>query len=128
MTPSLRRVLYVDGLGSLASAALLIAAAQPLSEQLSLPQPLLFETGLALVPFALGVLYVASRREIPRPGVVAIIALNIVWCAASLILLASGATAPNLAGYVVVAVQALGVGLLAELEYLGLRRLSAASA
>jgi hypothetical protein len=45
-----------------------------------------------------------------------------VWTLASIALLFSGAVTPNLLGEAFVAIQAIAVGALAELQYLGLRK------
>ena len=61
----------------------------------------------------------------PRAGVWAVIVLNVVWVANSLLLLASGWVAPALLGYAFVMGQAVVVAVLAELEFIGLRRAAA---
>jgi len=59
----------------------------------------------------------------PKPLVVIVIAGNAVWTLASIgPLLFSGAVTPNLLGEAFVAIQAMPVGALAELRYIGLRR------
>jgi hypothetical protein len=55
-----------------------------------------------------------------------VIAGNALWMLGSLVLLVDGPVAPNLLGEAFVAVQALAVGLFAELQYIGLRRSSVA--
>jgi len=47
---------------------------------------------------------------------------NAAWTLASIALLFSGAVTPNLLGEVFVAAQAIAVGALAELQYIGLRQ------
>jgi hypothetical protein len=49
-------------------------------------------------------------------------ALLAVWMLASIALLFSGAVTPNLLGEAAVVTQAIAVGVLAELQYVGLRR------
>jgi len=58
----------------------------------------------------------------PKVLVAIVIAGNAVWTIASIALLFSGAVTPNLLGEVFVAAQAIVVGALAELQYIGLRR------
>lgn len=122
MTPAtfLRRVLFADAVASLASAALLIAAPAAVAELTRLPQALLFEAGVVLVAFVLIVLAVATRREIPRLGVKAIVAVNVLWVIGSVAILA--ATSPTAVGYAFVIVQAVAVGAFAELQVVGLKR------
>ena len=47
---------------------------------------------------------------------------NSAWVAGSLALLVSGAVSPTMLGYAFVLVQAVAVGVLAELQWIGLRR------
>jgi hypothetical protein len=47
---------------------------------------------------------------------------NAAWIIASIALLFSGAVTPNLLGEAAVAMQAIAVGVFAELQYIGLRR------
>jgi hypothetical protein len=51
-----------------------------------------------------------------------VIAGNAVWTLASIALLFSDAVTPNLLGEVAVAAQAIAVGAIAELQYIGLRK------
>jgi hypothetical protein len=57
-----------------------------------------------------------------------IIALNAVWVVDSIMLLFSGWVAPNGLGYAVVIAQAAAVLVLADLEYMGLKRSTALAA
>lgn len=116
----LRRVLFADALASLGSAALLIAATGPVAELTGLSKAVLFEAGLVLAPFVLLVLAVAARPQTPRAGVMAIVAINVLWVIGSVALLAS--SAPTALGYAFVIAQALAVGVLAELQVIGLKR------
>jgi hypothetical protein len=59
---------------------------------------------------------------VPRALIVLVIAGNAAWTIGSIALLLSGAVTPNLLGEAVVAAQAMATGLLAELQYIGLRR------
>ena len=51
-----------------------------------------------------------------------IIALNVAWVAGSIGLLMSGTVTPTVLGYAFVIVQAVVVGVFAELQFIGLRR------
>jgi hypothetical protein len=51
-----------------------------------------------------------------------VIAGNAAWTIASIALLFSGSVSPNLLGELFVMAQAIGTGVLAELQYIGLRR------
>lgn len=59
---------------------------------------------------------------IPRAWIALVIAINGAWTIASIALLLSGAIHLNLFGEIVVVLQAAATGVLAELQYLGLRR------
>jgi hypothetical protein len=118
----LRRVLLADAAISGATGALLSLAAELIAARTGLPIPLLRYAGLSLLPFAAIVGAVATRATIPAPAVWAIIIYNALWTIDSLVLLVSGLVAPNMLGYAFVIAQALAVGVLAELQYFGLRR------
>ncbi|MFX5562625.1 hypothetical protein ABTD73_19430, partial [Acinetobacter baumannii] len=62
----LRRVLAVDAVSSGAMGLLLIAGAGLLEPLLAIPKLHLMVAGAILVPFALGVGFVAARAELSR--------------------------------------------------------------
>lgn len=118
----LRRALQADALFSGVSAALLTLGAAMLAPLMNLPVPLLRETGVFLIAYAALVGWLGMRATMPRTLVVIVIAGNAAWTVASIALLFSGAVAPNLLGEAAIAAQAIVVGALAELQYVGLRR------
>jgi hypothetical protein len=124
----LRRVLVVDAVSSGALGVAMIAFAELFASLLQLPVELVSEAGIVLLPFAAFVGFVASRPEPTRIAVWIIIALNAVWVVDSIILLFTGWVAPNGLGYAVVIAQAAAVLVLADLEYMGLRRSTALAA
>src|SRR5712671_3003450 len=113
----LRRAILGD-----ASAVLLTFGAGALAPLLDLPEALLLETGLFLIAYAVGVGWLGTRQAMPKALVVIVIAGNAAWTLASIALLFSGAVTPNLLGEIFIAAQAVAVGALAELQYIGLRR------
>ena len=123
----LRRVLAVDAVFSGVSGIAMIAFADLLANLLQLPVELISEAGIVLLPFAAFVGFVASRSEPARLAVWAIIAINIVWVVDSILLLFTGWVAPNALGYAVVIGQAAGVLVLADLEYMGMKRSAVAA-
>jgi hypothetical protein len=62
------------------------------------------------------------RPLMPKVLILVIIVGNAAWTLGSIALLFSDAVAPNLLGEAFVALQAIAVGIFAELQYLGLRR------
>ena len=68
---------------------------------------------------------VAYSTELAYVVSALIIAINALWVAASFGLLLSGLVAPTPLGYAFVIAQALAVALLAELQFIGLRRTTA---
>lgn len=128
ITPFLRNVLLLDAFVSGAAALLMMAGGALLAPWLELPSDLLFWAGLALVPWVALLLTVARRAEVSRMVITDIVAINVLWVVASFGLLVSGAVSPNLLGIAFVAAQALAVALFAELQFVGLRRATAAAA
>jgi len=118
----LRRAILADAIFSGASAVLLAFGAGELAPLLNLPEALLRETGLFLVAYAALVGWLGMRPSMPKPLIAIVIAGNAAWTVASIALLFSGAVMPNLLGELFVAVQAIIVGALAELQFIGLRR------
>jgi len=117
----LRRALQADALVSGAMALLLSLGAAVLSRLLALPQPLLLEAGLFLIGYAACVGFLGSRAVLPKALVLIVIAGNVAWTLASLALLLADAVSPNAFGIGFVVMQALAVGVFAEMQYLGLR-------
>src|SRR6202140_3960641 len=118
----LRRAILGDVIFSGASAVLLSFGAGALAPWLERPEALLGETGLFLIAYAILVGWLGTRRAMPKALVSIVIAGNAAWTLASIALLFSDAVTPNLLGEAAVAMQAIVVGVLAELQYIGLRR------
>jgi hypothetical protein len=118
----LRRAILGDAIFSGASAVLLTFAAGVLAPWLELPEVLLRETGLFLIVYAILVGWLGTRHTMPKALVAIVISGNTAWTLASIALLFSGAVTPNLLGEIFVAAQAIATGVLAELQYIGLRR------
>ena len=124
----LRTVLLADAIASGATGLLMIAGAGLLEGLLGLPVALLREAGLLLIPYVAFVAYDGTRATISRAAVHAVIGLNVLWVAGSIGLLVSGWVAPTMLGYAFVIAQAAVVGVLAELQLVGLRRSATAAA
>ena len=123
----LRRVLFADALSCAGMGLLLMLGAPLLAGALSLPEVLLRETGIVLLPCAAFVAWIVSRAAIPRGAVWVLIVINALWAFDSVVLLAGGWVHPNVFGYAFVLGQAAVVAVLAELEYKGLRRSTVAT-
>jgi len=124
----LRTVLLADAIASGATGLLMIAGAGLLDGLLGLPVALLREAGLVLIPYVAFVAWVGTREAISRSAVQAIIVLNVLWVAASIGVLVSGWVAPTMLGTAFVIAQGAVVAVLAELQFVGLRRSAAAAA
>jgi len=123
----LRLALIADAVASGATGLLLLVGAGFLAGILGLPQELLRYAGLVLVPFVAFVAFVGTRAEIARPAAALIVVVNAAWVVGSIALLLSGWVAPTVLGYAFVLAVAVAVAVLAELQWIGLRR-EAASA
>jgi hypothetical protein len=124
----LRRVLAVDAASSAAMGVGLSLLAPTLAPVLNLPADLLRDAGLILLPFAAFVAFLAASERPSRAGIWMVIALNAIWTIDSIALLLTEWVAPNALGYAFVVLQAIIVGIFAELEYVGLRKDSIVSA
>jgi hypothetical protein len=125
---SLRRVLLLDTIATGATALLLLMGAEQLASLLGLPIAMLRESGLILAAFVVFVGWMAAQEPAPISAVRLVIAANVIWVAASLMLLVSGFVEPTAAGYVLISAQALVVGGFAELQMMALRRSRLATA
>ena len=118
----LRFSLQLDAAVTAVNAAAYLAGFWLLDEWLGLPAALLIGAGAFLLVFAAFVGRLAAQAQPARPAVLGVIAVNVVWVADSVLLLALDAFTPTLAGQVVIALQASGVLALAALQAAGLRR------
>jgi hypothetical protein len=126
MIPSLflRRALQADAIFSGAGAVMFSLGAGDLAPLCNLPEALLLETGLFLIVYAAFVGWLGMRESMPRILVGIVVVGNAAWTLASIALLFSGEITPNLLGEILIAAQAIVVGVLAELQFIGLRRSS----
>jgi hypothetical protein len=126
--PLLRLALLADAIASGAMGVLLAAGAATLAAWLGLPLMLLREVGLFLIPYAGLLAYLAGRATMPRLPAQLVVAGNVFWIAGSLLLLASDLVSPTMFGTAFVVAQALVVAVLAEAQFIGLRRQRIAAA
>jgi len=93
-----------------------------LAPLLGLPQPLLFWAGLFLLPWSAFLFALSRRAELSRLLLIDVIAINGLWVVASVAILVAGLVTPNVLGIAFLLVQAAAVAVLAELQFMGLRR------
>ncbi|GAA4419625.1 hypothetical protein [Acidovorax lacteus] len=118
---TLRRVLWLDAGTGFGMAASHLLGAGPIAQWTGLPEALVALAGALSLLAACFMAWVASRPQLPQPGVRAIVLGNFVWVAASA-WLAWGAGLPlTTVGTAWVLLQGLAVLVLAELEWAGLR-------
>ncbi len=108
----LRRAIQADAVVSGAMALLLIAGAGMLAPFLNLPEAFLRNTGFVLVVYAALVGLLGTRGMMLKAAVWAVIAVNAMWTADSIVLLMSGWLSPNLLGQAFIVMQAIAVGTL----------------
>jgi len=118
----LRRALLADAAVSAACGALMAFGAALLEPLLGIGATLLVPAGLALFPYAAYLLWLATRRAVPRAAVWIPIVLNVVWAADCVLVLLGGRYAPTLLGELFIGAHIVTVLVFAELEYIGLRR------
>jgi hypothetical protein len=118
----LRRVLVFDAAISGATGLLMVLGAEAAEGALGIPATLLRWAGLALFPFAALLVFVATRERTARAAVSTVIALNVAWVAASVLLVVSGQLALTPLGTGFVLAQAAAVAGLTLVEHRGLRR------
>lgn len=119
----LRRVLWADAASGVATGLLQFEFADALAPLLGLPANLLLWSSYALGVFVLGITWIATRKTIPAGAVWLLIGANALWVVACLGLLASSLVAPTLFGVSFLITQAVTVGVLVELEWIGVRKI-----
>ena len=120
-SPLLRRALVVDAVLSGAIGLILLAGADLFAALLELPSDLVRYAGLILLPFAGWVGWLARQERVARTAIRSMIAINLAWAFASVLILALGWVTPNVLGTLFLLVQALLVLGFAAVEILGLR-------
>lgn len=118
----LRRVLWFDAATCVLTGLGLIAFAGFVERMLAIPAALCLPAGAVLLVFGAALGIVGSRRDLFRPAVWWIAALNGLWAVGSVLALLAGWLDPNALGTVFVVMQAVAVAVIAELQVVGLRR------
>lgn len=125
-SPLLKTALRLDAAGTLALALPQVAAADRLAPLLHLPAPLLLESGLVMLAWAVLCLLMARARRVPLALLQAVMVGNALWAAT-----AAGLALwldPSAAGLGLLAMHVLGVLLFAALQRAGLQRSAPAAA
>ena len=120
----MRLSLIGDAAASGATGLLLLIGAGVLSGLLGLPEALMRWAGVALLPYAALILYLGKLDALSSSAVWAVISTNVIWAAASVLLLLMGWISPNGLGLAFVLFQAAVVAGFAEAQFVGLRRSS----
>ncbi|RYX88983.1 MAG: hypothetical protein EOO28_34505 [Comamonadaceae bacterium] len=118
----LRNVLWADSVSCIGSGALQLLFAGMMVPMLGLPAQLLAATGIFLLVYGAAVAFLATRNPVPRTIVWVLVAGNLAWAIGCVALLVSGLLPLTAAGKAYVLVQALTVAVLAELQWMALRK------
>ena len=121
-TSLLRRALAADAIVSGTLAIALIVAANPIAQLFGMTASMLSTVGLLLLPWTAWTGWLSRQEHPPRMQVWSVIAINALWVIDSAVLLMSGWVQPTAFGNAFIIAQAVVVGVLAELQYIGVRR------
>lgn len=119
---TLRTVIAVDAAAcGLAGAGLALDAAfvAPIA---GAPAAVLQPLGLFLIAYAAVLAFLASRRDLPRAVVWTLVAFNVAWAIESVMAPLLGWAQPTSLGLTLILVQAAGALLVADLQFLALRK------
>lgn len=118
----LRAVVWLDASTGVLLGALHLLLTASLTEWLGLPAGLLQVAGALLLGSAALAVAIARSEPMPRGWLWALIVGNFAWALASLGLLVGSTLTPTLLGQLYLLVHVVSVALLAELQWMGVRR------
>ena len=118
----LRRVLAFDALSGAATGALQLGLTALLAQWLGLSEGLLQGSGVAIFAFVALAGWLALQAEPPRAALAAIVVGNLAWVLGCVALAFGGAPGVTALGVAYLLFQAAVVFILAELQWMGLRR------
>jgi hypothetical protein len=121
-SPLLRRALLTDATLTAVVGVALLLAAGPLGALLELPVVALRIAGAIFIPFGAFAGWLGTRPRVHRTLVFVVIVLNALWAMDSVLLMLMGWVQTTALGEAFVIAQAVFTGVMAELEFLGLRR------
>jgi hypothetical protein len=128
LSPFLQRVLWFDAATCLVTGTVLLTASATVEQLFAIPASLGRALAVVLLAFGAFVAWVGTRRELIRAAVWAIVVVNALWAVESVLALVFGWLQPNALGQWFVIAQALAVAVIAELQFIGLRRARIAAA
>lgn len=123
----LRRVLLLDAASCLACGALQLAAPAMLPPVTGLPAVLLLESGIILLLFGAGVVWLARHDPVPRRALGMLVTGNLGWALACVALMVGPWIHPTGWGHAYLALQAATVLVMAQLQWRALRHTRSAT-
>jgi hypothetical protein len=121
-TARLRLALGLDAIASGACGVLLLVGGQALADLLGMPTGLQWPLGVFLLAYAGALWLIETRPRVNTSAVQLVIAGNALWVVASVLAVALGWLPLTALGTALVLAQAAAVAVLADLEFIGLRR------
>lgn len=121
-SPFLQKILLFDAGTCVLMGLVMALGAEVLESPLGLQITLIRYSGISLIPFALLLLYLGTRQVLMRSAIMAVIVGNIAWAVLSILIIVVGIVSPTFLGEMFVIGQGIAVAVLAELEFLGLRK------
>lgn len=118
----LRTVIALDAAACGVMGAAFAFDAGWLAGPLGLSPALMQPVGFFLLPYAGLLAWMATRPSLSRAAVWALVGFNILWAVESIALVALGWAQPTTLGLAVVVGQAVAALIVAELQYLSLRK------
>ncbi len=118
---TLRQAIYSDAVISGAVGLLSLAGAWWLDSLLDLSAALLAASGAIMALYAVALMMLGARHPVPTNGARVVIAVNLVWAVACVILLFSGWIDPNGPGVAFILAQIFAVLVFAEIQAMALR-------
>ncbi|WP_020672923.1 hypothetical protein [Amycolatopsis nigrescens] len=118
----LRFVLLADAVGTMANGIAYLAIAPLLEDWFGLAPAVQYPAGVFLVLYAAAVFFTGIREPIRAGAVKLFVDVNLLWFAASLVLVFTGVLGTNAVGTTWVVLQAVAVAAVAGLQLAGLKR------
>ena len=116
-TPPVARIVWLDAAVCLSTGLMLAVANTQIAGITAIPAGLVLWSGLLLLPIAVFMAFVASRRPVPAFGLTLIVFGNLGWVVVSLALLTGLWFTPNLIGIAFILAQAAFVAFFAWIEH-----------